>query len=426
MRFSENSIVQGDCIEVMKSMPDNYVSALITDPPYGLSNHSEKLVRETLSKWLSGEEDYIPKGKGFMGKSWDSFVPPPAVWKECFRVMKPGAVILVFAGTRASDLMTISLRLAGFEVKDNLMYMYGSGFPKSLDISKAIDKLKGVEREIIGKGKSGKTAIWQKDGGMGDYPITVPKTTEAKQWEGYGTALKPAYEPIIMAIKPNDGGYANNALKWGVAGLNIDDCRIVTNDNLNGGAYSGEGKMKHIADHKWGFKKRDGQYQQPIGRFPSNVILDEETAKLLDEQSGISKSVRSTRGVQRKGYSAGVEWERATEETNTVRGYNDKGGASRFFYCDKASKSERTANGQIENNHPTLKPLSLMKYLVKLVNPPENGLILDPFAGSGSTCVACKMLGVNFIGIEKEFEYVDIARKRLELTEKEREQSNLF
>jgi site-specific DNA-methyltransferase (adenine-specific) len=480
MGFSEDSIIQGDCVEVMKSMPDNYVSAIITDPPYGLSNHSEKLIRETLSKWLSGEEDYIPKGKGFMGKSWDSFVPPPAVWKECFRVMKPGGTIMVFAGTRTYDLMTISLRLAGFEVKETLMYMYGSGFPKSLDISKAIDKLKGAEREKTGEDQK----FGRCDSGI--YHMNVnnpskmkfarydnPATPEATLWDGYGTSLKPAYEPIILAIKPNEGSYANNALKWGVAGLNINGCRIATNEQLGRQASSttlfGQGKMTS-ADFINNSNKAGG-------RFPANVLLEctcdevlegkqigkfrENTARkrkgfmlgevyghsnapdnygdkaiihtnpecpccMLDQQSGISKSARSKRGIQSKGYSAGVEWERATEETNTVRGHNDKGGASRFFYCAKASRGERTANGQIKNDHPTLKPLSLMKYLVKLVIPPENGLILDPFAGSGSTCVACKMLGVNFIGIEKEAAYVDIARKRLELTEKEREQPNLF
>jgi site-specific DNA-methyltransferase (adenine-specific) len=217
------------------------------------------------------------------------------------------------------------------------MWLRGGGFPKSLDISKAIDKLKGAEREIICKhphpaGSKGNTFPLNQE-----CYITAPATQEAKKWEGYGTALRPAYEPIILAIKPNDGSYANNALKWGVAGLNIDKGRIFE------------------------------------GRFPANVILDEESAELLDKQ---------------------------------------KDNISRFFYCAKASKNERTANGLIENNHPTLKPLELIKYLVKLATPPD-GLVLDPFVGSGTTCVACKVLGYDCIGIEKELNYIEIANKRL-------------
>jgi site-specific DNA-methyltransferase (adenine-specific) len=338
-----NKVITGDCMEILKQIPDNSIDTVITDPPYGLSDHNEKLIRTTLSKWLNGEEDYIPKTKGFMNKSWDAFVPPPAVWKEIFRVMKPGATILVFAGSRTYDLMTISLRLAGFEIKDTLMWLYGSGFAKATDISKQIDK---------------------------------KENEKAKLWNGYKShGLKPAYEPIIMAIKPNDGSYAENALKWGVAGLNIDGSRV---------------------------------NETPQGRFPANVIIDEETAKMIDQQSS---------------------W------------------ASRFFYCAKASKNERefglddlpykigggmkgtetqtllTGSGNIRNNlrknhHPTVKPLKLIEYLCKLTKTPTGGIVLDPFAGSGTTAMACIITNRPFILIEKDPEYSLIAQKRIEAISK--------
>jgi site-specific DNA-methyltransferase (adenine-specific) len=344
-------IIQGDCIEIMKTFPDNYVTTIITDPPYGLA---------------------------FMGKEWDNFGTDlqkyqewTRLWaSEAFRIAKPGTTLLCFGGTRTFHRLTCGLEDAGWFIKDVLMWLYGGGFPKSLDISKAIDKFKGAEREIICKhphpaGSKGNTFPLNQE-----CNITAPATKEAKEWEGYGSALKPAYEPIIMAMKPNEGSFANNALKWGVAGINIDGCRIGTQGGVkkinivpNSGGLGGEG-----------FGCNGDLIDLDKGRFPANVILDGESAELLDKQS-------------KK--------------------------ASRFFYCAKASKNERTANGLIKNNHPTLKPLELIKYLVKLAAPPQ-GLILDPFAGSGTTCVASKILGYDCIGIEKELSYIEIAKKRLE------------
>jgi site-specific DNA-methyltransferase (adenine-specific) len=359
-----DKIIQGDCVEVMKTFPDNYVTTIITDPPYGLA---------------------------FMGKEWDDFGTDlkkfqewARIWAvEAFRVAKPGATLLCFGGTRTFHRLACGLEDAGWQIKDVLMWLRGGGFPKSLDISKAIDKLKGAEREIICKhphpaGSKGNTFPLNQE-----CYITAPATQEAKEWEGYGTALKPAYEPIVMAIKPNDGSYANNALKWGVAGLNINGCRIgfentpnpATNPKyrlVNGYKLPTRGQKSNGVV---GFVSSKNEINLQ-GRFPANVILDEESAELLDKQSD---------------------------------------NASRFFYCAKASKSERTANGLIENNHPTLKPLELIKYLVKLATPPD-GLVLDPFVGSGTTCVACKILGYDCIGIEKELNYIEIANKRLKGT----------
>jgi hypothetical protein len=208
-----NKIVLGDCLSVMRKFPSNSISTIICDPPYGLSNHSEKIIRKTLSKWLNGNEEFIPDGKGFMSKDWDAFVPPPALWKEVYRVMKPGATALVFAGTRTQDLMTMSLRLAGLEIKDTLMWIYSQGFPKSLDISKQIDKKAGqyVEGNLLpssrttGESQTGIATTFRKK------TATNPQTPEAKLWNGWKShGLKPAYEIVICAEKPLDilGQYA--------------------------------------------------------------------------------------------------------------------------------------------------------------------------------------------------------------------------
>src|SRR5690606_18808994 len=217
-------------LDVMRQLPDNSVDAVVTDPPDGLSREPD--IEEVLRHWLAGD-DYEHRGGGFMGKTWDSFVPGPAVWREVLRVLKPGGHILCFAGTRTVDLMGISLRLGGFEIRDCLQWLDGSGFPKSLDVSNAIDKKLGAEREIVGT-KSGDPKRFKKwkemDGNkrttFNNY-ITVPATPEAQEWEGWGTALKPAVEPIILARKPlSEATVAENVLKWGTGGLNIDRCRI--------------------------------------------------------------------------------------------------------------------------------------------------------------------------------------------------------
>jgi site-specific DNA-methyltransferase (adenine-specific) len=408
MKSIENFIDQvtlGDSLEVLREIPDNSVDTIITDPPYGLSNHSEKLIRETLLKWLSGEEEYVPQGKGFMGKSWDSFVPPPALWKECFRVMKPGGIILVFAGPRSYDLMTISLRLAGFEIKDTLMWIYSTGFPKSLNIGKSIDKLLGNEREIVGPGKPHVSGEGKNNSWNSGYKMNYVITRGHNEWEGYGTSLKPAYEPIIMAMKPLDGTYAENALKWGVAGLNIDETRIETNEDLSI-ERTGDRKLD-TKNQGWGFKAVSRGNQ---GRFPANILLDEVSAEILDNQSD---------------------------------------GASRFFYVAKADTFERDAgleerekqdvkvtnyyglpreDGSIReipqrrNNHPTVKPIDLINFLVKLTKMPNpNQIYLDPFLGSGTTAIAVVLNRRHFIGIEKEPEYVEIARARIEYWSKRQE-----
>lgn len=320
------TLYQGDCLEVLRWLPSDSMDTMITDPPYGLS---------------------------FMGKKWDYEVPSVDVWKECLRVLKPGATALIFAGSRTQHRMAVNVEDAGFILKDTIMWIYGSGFPKSTDISKQLDKIAGAEREVIGSRLTGgigrPTTTGQKEGisnsnhssGNIHIPITVPATNEAKTWNGWGTALKPAYEPILVAMKPNDGTYAQNAMKWGVAGLNIDGGRIEVEPDDPG---LRPNSHTHIHKNDTIFT---GNYNRPQtthlkGRFPANIILDEEAGRLLDEQSGILKS-----GSMEKGVSVGFKSENCYQKGDgNISNYTvqkNSGGASRFFYCAKASKSGKNA-----------------------------------------------------------------------------------
>jgi len=363
-------LINGDSMEVLKDLPSESIDSVVTDPPYGLSQISTKQFNECMIKWCTDDRSYMPKSKGFMGKSWDSFVPPPSLWDEVYRVLKPGGHALIFAGSRTQDLMGLSLRLAGFEMRDVIQWIYGEGFPKSLNIGKAIDKIQGNERKVIGKDKNfGATKKEKGKTTYGDYEGSWNITKGESQWEGWGTALKPAYEPALLVRKPVQGSIAQNVLDHGVGGINIDGCRIETNEIL-GRLKGGFGNAMVGANNYSNFNSigitKEG------GRFPSNVILNEETEN--------------------------TEWKR-------------------FFYCAKASREEREEglNGNQDriNIHPTVKPIDLMRYLCRLITPP-NGTILEPFMGSGSTGIAAVKEGFNFIGIEREEEYFEIAKARIE------------
>lgn len=403
-------VFNGNNIDLLKNYPDNYFDSVVTDPPYGLGK--EPNASELMKDWIEYGYHEI-QGKGFMGKEWDAFIPQPIFWKEIYRVLKPGGHILAFYGTRTYDWGVMAMRFAGFEVRDCIQWLYGSGFPKSHNISKALDKI----------------------------------GNNSQEWDGWGTALKPANEPIVLARKPLEKGLsiAENILKWGVGGINIDASRIGTTENLNGGAYSENKK----SDGKWGSMHEfvGKEYEQPQGRFPANIILDEVAAEILDEQSGVTKSQRSERGniIDNNVYG------KYKEQEDTTRGHNDKGGASRFFYVAKASKSERNkglddmplgdapasarskpAEGRKNplgekraNFHPTVKPIKLMQYLVKMITPP-NGIVLDPFCGSGTTGVACKIDGFNFVGLEQDAEYTKIAKARINNYIIEPKQTEMF
>jgi site-specific DNA-methyltransferase (adenine-specific) len=377
-------------------MESDSIDSIVSDPPYGLS---------------------------FMGKGWDHEVPGVDFWTEALRVAKPGAFLLAFGGTRKAHRLAVAIEDAGWEIRDSIAWMYGSGFPKSLDVSKALDKAAGAEREVVGtklglpgyhlsghavaafgRGISSSTTATRARSAEG----TAPSTDLARQWQGWGTALKPAHEPIIVARKPLAGTVAANVERHGVGALNIGGCRIETSDDLNGGAYAAESSVNGVsASMKNPLKNACGkEFVQPTGRWPANVILDEEAGAMLDAQTGDRRSADD--------YPSGAVSSGAVGFGARRQGqlYADGGGASRFFYCAKASKSERNAGLASPNTHPTVKPIALMRYLVRLVTPP-GGTVLDPFCGSGSTGVATVHESFGFVGCELDPAHVDIARARI-------------
>lgn len=289
-----NNVYVGNNIEVLKTFPDNSIDSVVTDPPYGLGKEPNAI--EVLQSWITTGYHEV-KGKGFMGKEWDAFVPQPNFWKEIYRVLKPGGYVLSFAGTRTYDWMVMAVRLAGFEIRDMIAWLYGSGFPKSLDISKAIDKHLGAEREVIGKAKGAgstgvndrgnQTFIAKNGNDDGTYNITQATTNEAKQWQGWGTSLKPALEPIVMARKPLAGTVAQNVLKHGVGGINIDGCRVgnetITYKNGPGGGKNEINRMMG-GNEENDIKFRAEKWEQ-TGRFPANVIISyDENEYVLDDK----------------------------------------------------------------------------------------------------------------------------------------------
>ena len=413
----EVDIRHGDCLAALRDLPDNSVDSVVTDPPYGLSNTKPQQVADVLAAWVTGETEAVPAKKGgFMGKDWDSFVPPPAVWIECLRVLKPGGHMAVFAGARTQDLMGLSIRLAGFEIRDTLGWIYGSGFPKSMDVSKAIDKASGAEREVLSERPAygiGGNGILSGHAEGATAKTTAPATPEAVKWDGWGTALKPAIEPIILARKPLVGTVANNVLEHGVGGLNIDACRV-GDDVRPKGASTGEivSENGSMAGPNTG-RKVVGTV---TGRFPANVLLDEHAAKEMDRQSGVSVS-RASAGRNGKD-TAEATWG-LNRKDDTVRGHNDSGGASRFFpvfkYQAKAPKKERPVFVREDGTkitHPTVKPVALMEWLVTLITP-EGGTTLDPFAGTGTTLQAARNKGFNSIGVEQDDDYIQLIEARL-------------
>ena len=411
-------LILGDCLEKLKSLSDSSIDAVITDPPYGMSQHSQTDIVAALTAWLAGNE-YTHGSKGFMGKEWDSFVPSPTVWREVLRVLKPGGHILCAASSRISDLMGISLRLAGFEIRDTIEWVYGSGFPKSLNVGKAIDKAAGVEREVVGVSNNGSGASPQKllnrekgDTGIGMLDgsgKTFTITEGSSEFEGQGTALKPAHEPFILARKPLEKGLtvAENCLKWGTGGIEIDGCRVDTDDNLNGGAYSGGSRSDGDWKENSGFKNDSlTEYQPPDGRFPANVIHDGSdcVVNMFPDSKGQQGDLKGHKTKRLSPNGCYGEFPPAADAVAR----NDSGSAARFFYCAKASKKERG----VGNTHPTVKPIALMEYLVKLICR-EGQTVLDPFMGSGTTGVAAQNLNRHFIGIEKDETYFNIAHDRI-------------
>lgn len=466
---------EGDCLDLLFDLPDNSVDAVVTDPPYEL---------------------------GFMGKRWDAsgITYKVRLWKEVLRVLKPGGHLLAFGGTRTYHRLVCAIEDAGFEIRDSIHWIYGQGFPKSLDVSKAIDKAAGVEREVIGTRTVTRDFRPHKRNNWGNPEISAPKrevdvttpaTDDAKQWDGWGTALKPAHEPIVLARKPlSERNVADNVRKHGTGAINIDGCRIPTGNKRDRGdarettktkgdgpdrprTHDPEAQSAHTQQ-----SRENVERAEELGRFPANIVLSHHpdcvrvgTKRVQGNgiKPGTGQGARSVGfgetgkkqgGIQRYGDSDGMEtvedWkcvpgcpvaalnqqsgERPVARTrSTATGesifrpgqgsyqrqgpiHQDSGAASRyfatfepdydvpFFYCAKASRKER--NSGAENNHPTVKPIALMRWLCRLSTPP-NGLILDPFCGSGSTGCAAVLEGFRFLGFELEPEYCEIARKRI-------------
>jgi site-specific DNA-methyltransferase (adenine-specific) len=410
----------GDCLEVLRTLPDCSVDSVVTDPPYGLS---------------------------FMGKRWDYDVPAVEVWAECLRVLKPGGHLLAFAGTRTQHRMAVRIEDAGFEIRDMIAWVYGSGFPKSLDVSKAIDNAAGAVREVVGPATVGGKGQGNAYGTITRAPATAPATAPAMAWQGWGTAIKPALEPITVARKPLIGTVAENVLAHGTGAINVDGCRVgwVSDTDKASGRPASFPKAHNGIDEQ-AFKIADRSHRDPvaeqntIGRFPANLIHDgsDEVVGLFPETGASSATAKNNRPSENIAMAS-------SNYGHVSYGHDDNGGsAARFFYCAKASKADRDEgcdalpfrksaemvdrdedspgiqspragagrkNGA-RNFHPTVKPTELMRYLCRLVTQP-GGIVLDPFMGSGSTGKGAMAEGFRFIGIERDPDYFKIAEARV-------------
>lgn len=415
-------VVAGDCGEVIKTLADNSIDSVVTDPPYALVSITKRFGKPGSAEAKAGV--YARGAKGFMGKQWDTgdVAFDPAFWADVLRVLKPGGHVLAFGGTRTYHRLACAIEDAGFEIRDQIGWLYGSGFPKSHDVSKGIDKAAGAEREVLRERytakriKPGATVV--REGAYGKQDVTftacdtAPATAAAKQWEGWGTALKPAWEPIVLARKPLIGTVAANVLEHGTGAINIDGCRVAaegdvietSGETVTTNCHAGYQRPGASMFNTGKAKERNGP-ANASGRWPANVIHDgsEEVIAAFPETPGQRASVGPQHGAKN---SVNVYGDYGARDQFNPRG--DSGSAARFFYSSKADAADR-----LQSRHPTVKPVDLMAYLCRLVTPP-NGLVLDPFAGSGSTGMACLREGFRAILIEREAEYVADIQRRLD------------
>jgi DNA modification methylase len=397
------SIHYGDCMDAMARMVADgiQVDSIVTDPPYHLKSIVERFGKAGSAPAKHGTDGLCARqSKGFMGKVWDGgdIAQSVELWELAYSLLKPGGHLLAFSATRTQHRMVCAIEDAGFEVRDQIGWMYGTGFPKSLDVSKAIDKAAGAEREVIGKRKVSASDIGQNSGwnaldtSSGEYSYTAPATPEAQQWAGWGTALKPSYEPICVARKPLIGTVAANVLEHGTGAINIDACRVATGDKMQGSRNpsSNTGTIYGVDN--------GGTYEQnAAGRWPANVIHDGSDEVLAAFAAFGERGTTGATGDYARKFDPTYFHLQSKPKPG---GYSDQGTAARFFYSAKASKADRAGS-----KHPTVKPLSLMRYLCKLVTPP-GGTVLDMFAGSGTTLQAAVEEGFSAIGIERESEYL--------------------
>lgn len=452
-------IYRCDNKKLLKKLPENSIDSIVTDPPYGLSfmgkdwdNFGGKTNSALGGQSPANKKSKLFKRRGKPIAGWSQkdkesninfYEHMRKIFKRCYRVLKPGGHLLVFGGSRTYHRMACAIEDAGFEIRDSLMWIYGSGFPKSHNVSKAIDKIKGKKRKVLGYreggfgNKPGNTGDGSEDGPLWlskktktkdkrknaskKVPLTNPSSKKAMQWDGWGTALKPAFEPIILARKPvSEKNVALNVLKWGTGAINIDRCRVgSTQRRVDATCSSGKGNYDGFPN-----TPKKGSYKNVQGRWPANILMHcicdniirnknsfihtnpQCPCYMLDEQSGERPSGKSNNnakiGKRTKGSVTPMERGRLISR-------NDTGGASRFFYCSKANKKEK---GKY-NTHPTVKPLSLMKYLVKLITPP-NGVVLDPFAGTFTTCIAAEDSDFKWIACELEKKSCKIGKRRIQ------------
>jgi len=414
-------LYHANCLELLRTFPSNIFDSCVTDPPYGL---------------------------GVMNRDWDKKLPGVEIWSEILRVLKPGAHILACSGSRTYHRLTCSIEDAGFEIRDCLMWIYGSGFPKSHNVALGIDKMNGHGN----RGRAIPTASTYQacDTECKNKLISNPvapyeaHSPEAEPWIGYGTALKPAYEPIVLARKPFKGLVARNVLEYGVGCLNIDGCRVHCEDAQAGRTRHGGG----IPGSSTSFELPDSKHESPAGRWPANIIhdgSDEVLALFPNDKKPLKPAYPGDRGAGVFEYNTQYTYDGPPSDNVNVGGgqincqYQDSGSAARFFYCAKASKREREAGlaGRIphlvddgrqtpadnayqrgktlrQNTCPTVKPVALMKYLARLITPKKGDLILEPFAGSGTTALAAYLEGFQCVAIDADETHVDIACRRCE------------
>ena len=436
------TLYEGDSMQLLRGLPENSIDCCVTDPPYALVSIQKRFSGPGAAECQYGTDGaYRRAARGFLGKDWDcgETVNNPEFWAEVLRVLKPGGHLLSFGGTRTQHRQVCAIEDAGFEIRDMLCWHYGSGFPKSHNIGKAIDRNAGIEREVIGeyehpqrKNRSYTAPASFRpieERKQNRHDVTKPATDDAKQWDGFGTALKPSTETICLARKPlSESSIAANVLKWGTGALNIDKCRIGTSGARNNGNKPDEngfsinhgiyGKIKAIKAQDYG-----------VGRWPANAIFSESAAAELDRQTGMSgsrffyvpKPSQAERNMGCEGLplkaaqklnEGGIQGRRDAQSETAISQGLDASGRTLVRPDGTETLVNRFIPGYSGNNHPCLKPVQLLRYLIKLICPP-GGVVLDPFMGSGSTGIAAVCEGVRFVGMERESEYMKIAVARI-------------